>query len=184
MYLFAILSVSCDIFAEFLEVSIHSILYNRHIYPQGVFERKKKYNVPVQVFFSNSSCDKKIMLTSSEVWSTLITHSLQQGTTNLKHFTLRKKRTQEMNANSWPLYMFNFIFSEHLYFSFAYNAYACKLELAFNRSLHQCNILFSWYCSFDLAVFNVSQIFLFEVLYSTVEQLMFRVWNILLCTVI
>jgi len=59
MYLFAILSVSCDIFAEFLEVSIHSILYNRHIYPHGVFERKKKYNVPVQVFFSNSSCDTK-----------------------------------------------------------------------------------------------------------------------------
>jgi len=71
--------------------------------------------------------------------------------------------------------MFNFIFSEYMYFSFAYNEYACKLELSFNRSLHQCNILFSRNCSFDLAVFNVSQIFLFEVLYSTVEQLMFRV---------
>ncbi|WAR15403.1 MD2L2-like protein [Mya arenaria] len=41
--------VSCDIFAEFLEVSIHCILYNRGIYPSGVFERRKKYNVPVQM---------------------------------------------------------------------------------------------------------------------------------------
>ena len=38
-----------DIVVEFFEVAIHCILYNRDLYPQGVFEKRKKYNVPVQV---------------------------------------------------------------------------------------------------------------------------------------
>ena len=42
-------AVSADILSEFLEVAIHSVLYCRGVYPQGVFGRKKKYNVPVQV---------------------------------------------------------------------------------------------------------------------------------------
>ncbi|XP_052283892.1 mitotic spindle assembly checkpoint protein MAD2B-like isoform X2 [Dreissena polymorpha] len=42
-------AVGSDIFAEFLETSIHLILYNRLLYPPGVFERRKKYNVPVQM---------------------------------------------------------------------------------------------------------------------------------------
>lgn len=41
--------VTVDILSEFLEVAIHSILYVRHIYPSGIFVRRKKYNVPVQV---------------------------------------------------------------------------------------------------------------------------------------
>ncbi|XP_070175341.1 mitotic spindle assembly checkpoint protein MAD2B-like [Littorina saxatilis] len=41
--------VAADILSEFLEVAIHSVLYCRGVYPQGVFGRKKKYNVPVQV---------------------------------------------------------------------------------------------------------------------------------------
>ncbi|KAL4220944.1 MAD2 mitotic arrest deficient-like 2 [Mactra antiquata] len=41
--------VSSSIFAEFLEVSLHLILYNRGLYPAGVFERRRKYNVPVQM---------------------------------------------------------------------------------------------------------------------------------------
>lgn len=41
--------IGLDIFSEFLEVAIHSILYNRELYPAGVFERRKKYNVPVQI---------------------------------------------------------------------------------------------------------------------------------------
>ena len=42
-------TVNVDIVAEFIEVAIHCILYNRNLYPQGVFEKRKKYNVPVQV---------------------------------------------------------------------------------------------------------------------------------------
>lgn len=41
--------IGLDIFSEFLEVAIHSILCNRELYPAGVFERRKKYNVPVQI---------------------------------------------------------------------------------------------------------------------------------------
>ncbi|XP_061189034.1 mitotic spindle assembly checkpoint protein MAD2B-like isoform X3 [Saccostrea echinata] len=41
--------IGLDIFSEFLEVAIHSILYDRELYPAGVFERRKKYNVPVQI---------------------------------------------------------------------------------------------------------------------------------------
>lgn len=42
-------SVSSDIVAELLEVAINLILYTREIYPQSVFQRRKKYNIPVQM---------------------------------------------------------------------------------------------------------------------------------------
>lgn len=38
-----------DILCEFLEVAIHLILYVREVYPSGIFQKRKKYNVPVQV---------------------------------------------------------------------------------------------------------------------------------------
>nr|XP_054769022.1 mitotic spindle assembly checkpoint protein MAD2B-like [Lytechinus pictus] len=41
--------VSADILCEFLEVAVHQILYIRELYPLGIFERKQKYNVPVQL---------------------------------------------------------------------------------------------------------------------------------------
>lgn len=43
------LPVVADILCEFLEVAIHLILYVREVYPSGVFQKRKKYNVPVQV---------------------------------------------------------------------------------------------------------------------------------------
>ena len=42
-------TVVADILCEFLEVAIHLILYVREVYPSGIFQKKKKYNVPVQV---------------------------------------------------------------------------------------------------------------------------------------
>ncbi|VVC25502.1 HORMA domain [Cinara cedri] len=42
-------SDSASVLIELLEVSIHCILYARKIYPEGIFELKKKYNVPVHV---------------------------------------------------------------------------------------------------------------------------------------
>uniref|UniRef100_T1ISE2 HORMA domain-containing protein n=1 Tax=Strigamia maritima TaxID=126957 RepID=T1ISE2_STRMM len=41
--------VSVDIFIEFLEVAIHSILYKRQLYPQNIFEKRKKYDIPVYI---------------------------------------------------------------------------------------------------------------------------------------
>ncbi|GAB5033650.1 mitotic spindle assembly checkpoint protein mad2b [Nannochloropsis oceanica] len=32
---------------EFLEVAVHQVLYNRGVYPSAVFERRRKYDVPV-----------------------------------------------------------------------------------------------------------------------------------------
>lgn len=40
---------SASVLIELLEISIHCILYARKIYPEGIFELKKKYNVPVHV---------------------------------------------------------------------------------------------------------------------------------------
>lgn len=45
----SITSVVADILCEFLEVAIHLILYVREVYPSGIFQKRKKYNVPVQV---------------------------------------------------------------------------------------------------------------------------------------
>lgn len=41
--------LSVDICVEFLEVAFHCVLYHRGLYPQGVFEKRLKYNVPVQM---------------------------------------------------------------------------------------------------------------------------------------
>lgn len=49
--LFACFPVVADILCEFLEVAIHLILYVREVYPSGIFQKRKKYNVPVQVLF-------------------------------------------------------------------------------------------------------------------------------------
>ncbi|PWA33002.1 hypothetical protein CCH79_00016855, partial [Gambusia affinis] len=43
------LPVVADILCEFLEVAIHLILYVREVYPSGIFQKRKKYNVPVQM---------------------------------------------------------------------------------------------------------------------------------------
>ncbi|KAG9481899.1 hypothetical protein GDO78_010891, partial [Eleutherodactylus coqui] len=41
--------VVADILCEFLEVAVHLILYVREVYPIGIFQKRKKYNVPVQM---------------------------------------------------------------------------------------------------------------------------------------
>ncbi|XP_029418567.1 mitotic spindle assembly checkpoint protein MAD2B isoform X1 [Nannospalax galili] len=42
--------VVADVLCEFLEVAVHLILYVREVYPVGIFQKRKKYNVPVQIF--------------------------------------------------------------------------------------------------------------------------------------
>ncbi|XP_064642286.1 mitotic spindle assembly checkpoint protein MAD2B-like [Lineus longissimus] len=46
---YEVAQVATDILSEFLEVAFHCILYAREIYPNSVFERCRKYNVPVQM---------------------------------------------------------------------------------------------------------------------------------------
>ncbi|CAH1239340.1 MAD2L2 [Branchiostoma lanceolatum] len=41
--------IAADIVCEFLEVAFHQILYIRQVYPAGIFQRRKKYNIPVQM---------------------------------------------------------------------------------------------------------------------------------------
>lgn len=42
-------SAASDILSEFVHVMLHGILFTREIYPQGAFERRKMYGVPVQI---------------------------------------------------------------------------------------------------------------------------------------
>ncbi|XP_068719445.1 mitotic spindle assembly checkpoint protein MAD2B-like isoform X2 [Montipora capricornis] len=42
-------AVAGGVLCEFLEVAFHLVLYVREVYPSVVFERRKKYNVPVQM---------------------------------------------------------------------------------------------------------------------------------------
>lgn len=41
--------IAADVLSEFLEVAIHNILYVCNVYPAAAFERRRKYNVPVQM---------------------------------------------------------------------------------------------------------------------------------------
>ena len=38
----------CSAYSDFLTVAIHTILYERNIYPQDSFIRARKYNFPVR----------------------------------------------------------------------------------------------------------------------------------------
>ncbi|XP_060073785.1 mitotic spindle assembly checkpoint protein MAD2B-like [Ylistrum balloti] len=58
-------SVGSDILCEFLEVTIHSILYLRDLYPRGVFEKRKKYNVPVQMCLHPDVCKYVVNIVDS-----------------------------------------------------------------------------------------------------------------------
>jgi len=45
----AFVDVSLDVLCEFFEVAIHCILSTREIYPNGIFEKRRKYGIPVQM---------------------------------------------------------------------------------------------------------------------------------------
>ncbi|KAH9376984.1 hypothetical protein HPB48_021542 [Haemaphysalis longicornis] len=42
-------AASADIVAELLEVAIHNILYSRKLYPEELFQKSWKYNIPVHL---------------------------------------------------------------------------------------------------------------------------------------
>eukprot|EP00056_Hartaetosiga_gracilis_P002165 m.51421 g.51421 ORF g.51421 m.51421 type:complete len:252 (+) comp10940_c1_seq1:33-788(+) len=41
--------VDCDVLCELVEIAVHGILYVRDVYPSHLFEKRKKYGVPIQV---------------------------------------------------------------------------------------------------------------------------------------
>ncbi|GAB6031846.1 MAD2 mitotic arrest deficient-like 2 [Chamberlinius hualienensis] len=43
------MEIIVDVLSEFLEVVINNVLYIRRIYPQGIFVKKKKYGIPIQM---------------------------------------------------------------------------------------------------------------------------------------
>lgn len=49
--------MSIDLFCDFLTCAIHCILFNRSIYPKGLFERRRMYHVPVMKCRSSIVCD-------------------------------------------------------------------------------------------------------------------------------
>ncbi|GAB1289235.1 Mitotic spindle assembly checkpoint protein MAD2B [Apodemus speciosus] len=52
--------VVADVLSEFLEVAVHLILYVREVYPVGIFQKRKKYNVPVQALRLKMSCHPEL----------------------------------------------------------------------------------------------------------------------------
>ncbi|CAM1322806.1 MAD2L2 (predicted) [Pycnogonum litorale] len=42
-------SAEIDVICEFIEVAFHNILFVRGIYPEKVFKKQKKYNIPVNI---------------------------------------------------------------------------------------------------------------------------------------
>ncbi|OZJ04328.1 hypothetical protein BZG36_02379 [Bifiguratus adelaidae] len=42
-------SETVDVLTDFFEVALHQILYIREVYPSELFEKRKKYNIPVQM---------------------------------------------------------------------------------------------------------------------------------------
>ncbi|XP_033642371.1 mitotic spindle assembly checkpoint protein MAD2B-like isoform X1 [Asterias rubens] len=79
--------VAADILCEFLEVAVNQILYIRNLYPSGIFDRRKKYNVPVQMsrhpelnqYITDVIAGIKPLLVKDEIQciSVVIIHALQ-----------------------------------------------------------------------------------------------------------
>ncbi|GFR79728.1 mitotic spindle assembly checkpoint protein MAD2B [Elysia marginata] len=89
-------SVGVDILSEFVEVCIHCVLYCRGLYPQGVFEKRVKYNVPVQMclhpdvcaYITNVVNSIKMLLTEGQVDKISVVILEEQSTTPLERFVI------------------------------------------------------------------------------------------------
>jgi len=84
---------SVSVLIELIEVSIHCILYARKIYPEGIFELKKKYNVPVHVrhfFFIKSISVFYHMIFKVSIYPKL--NSYINGTLNAVKSLLKLKK--------------------------------------------------------------------------------------------
>ncbi|ESO83602.1 hypothetical protein LOTGIDRAFT_197057 [Lottia gigantea] len=100
--------VSADILSEFLEVAIHGILYNRSLYPHGVFQRRKKYNVPIQVclhpdvtiYISRIVESCKILLETGEIEKIVIIILSSDNFTPLERFSFEIAHNVSHNKTS------------------------------------------------------------------------------------
>lgn len=103
------IEVSADILSEFLEVAIHCILHCRGVYPQGVFGRRKKYNIPVQVclhpevsqYITNISTSIRSLLMEGAVDRVVVvitapdSHALERFVFDIDHTAQNKRPERE-----------------------------------------------------------------------------------------
>ncbi|KAK3741017.1 hypothetical protein RRG08_005707 [Elysia crispata] len=89
-------SMGVDILSEFVEVCIHCVLYSRGLYPQGVFEKRIKYNVPVQMclhpgvcaYITNVVDSIKMLLSEGQVDKISVVILEENSTTPLERFVI------------------------------------------------------------------------------------------------
>ncbi|KAK3931832.1 Mitotic spindle assembly checkpoint protein MAD2B [Frankliniella fusca] len=84
-----------DILVEFLEVSIHQLLFLRNLYPPTIFVLRKMYNIPVQV-------------SKHPGLNQYITESLRSARELLKNSNLKSLSVCFYNENDMPIERFVF----------------------------------------------------------------------------
>lgn len=69
--------LATDIICEFLEAAIHCILYVRSLYPSGIFEMRKKYNVPSPMSV-HPELNRYITACLQDIRTLIMTHKIDQ----------------------------------------------------------------------------------------------------------
>jgi mitotic spindle assembly checkpoint protein MAD2B len=87
-----------ETFADFLELSFHSILFHRAVYPPGIFQRKQKYRVPVHV-----TCHPDVQ--------TYIRDSVKDLAPNLARGSISKSNFRIVDSRETPVEEFHFRFN-------------------------------------------------------------------------
>ena len=136
-----------DILCEFLEVAIHTILYIRDIYPAVIFDKRKKYNVPVQM-----SCHPQV--------NEYILSVLQSIKPLLKSDSIRSLALVIVDKMKHPMERFVFELQPLMTSCFKDDALLTHLESglrAFLLKLNMCDAVLSTNppdCSFNIVVYT------------------------------
>ncbi|EDV21985.1 Mitotic spindle assembly checkpoint protein MAD2B [Trichoplax sp. H2] len=136
-----------DILCEFLEVAIHTILYMRDIYPAVIFDKRKKYNVPVQM-----SCHPQV---NEYILSVL--HSIKPL---LKSDSIRCLALVILDKSKRPIERFVFELQPQMASNLKDDALLTRLESglrAFLLKLNVCDAVLSTNpadCSFAIIVYT------------------------------
>ncbi|NP_001161582.1 MAD2B-like protein [Saccoglossus kowalevskii] len=119
--------VCADILCEFLEVAFHLILYIRELYPPGIFERRKKYNVPVQM-----SCHPEV--------NQYITNVLQSVKPLIVKDELHRVVLAVLNSSHQPVERFVFEIAPVIARSLSNDNYLLRLEQSLRAFLLKLNV--------------------------------------------
>eukprot|EP00055_Hartaetosiga_balthica_P009869 m.40475 g.40475 ORF g.40475 m.40475 type:complete len:105 (+) comp6929_c3_seq2:160-474(+) len=74
-------ALGCDVVCELLEMAVHTILYVRDVYPAHLFEKRKKYGIPVQVsrhpqltaYIADVICQIRLWMEKGMLYNVLVT---------------------------------------------------------------------------------------------------------------